>query len=112
MFADHEGGKFINEYEGIENARLFPPTTFDEAVEKAAAEVVALGRALAEKLTPIINDIADKLRCFAKILPSVVEVALAAYPNKRVVHLAKHGHGRTKKKNIHRILKWYQRGAL
>lgn len=28
------------------------------------------------------------------------------YPNKRVVHLALHGHGRTRKKNRNRALKW------
>ena len=28
------------------------------------------------------------------------------YPNKRVVHLALHGHDRTRKKNRNRALKW------
>lgn len=105
------------------NLGLEMPPEDKAATERSFAEAQALFndivRDVVEKLTPIIAPIVDHITAIVRnlaatvsdVLPSVVEAAFAAYPNKRVVHLAKYGHGRTKKKNIHRILKWYQRGA-
>lgn len=57
-----------------------------------------------EKMIPVIKKVAKGICEFAN---SVIKL----YPNKRVVHLAKHGKGRTRKKNIHRIYKWLNREA-
>lgn len=47
-----------------------------------------------------------------KEITDFFEVAISAYPNRRVVHLAKYGRSeRVRKKNRNRILKWI-RGRL
>lgn len=68
-----------------------------EAVAKGLQAVVAAFQRLMEALTPIRKELSE-----------IIEL----YPNKRVVHLAKHARKeRVRKKNINRILKWYARGG-
>lgn len=68
-----------------------------EAVAKGLQAVVAAFQRLMETLTPICKELSE-----------IIEL----YPNKRVVHLAKHARKeRVRKKNINRILKWYARGG-
>lgn len=69
---------------------------------------------------PLIKGIEESVAAFDKLvekikecLPPVLKVitdifeAINLYPNKRVIYLATHGKGRTRKKNVKRILKWY-----
>lgn len=60
-----------------------------EPIIKGLAAVAAAAVKMAKTLQPIIKAIGD-------------------YPNKRVIHLAKHGKPRTRKKNIKRILKYFE----
>lgn len=75
----------------------------DEQKEKAEIGCYMIGRAL-YKLIPFIENTIKAVQEFSKTI-------INTYPNKRVVHLALHGKGRTRKKNIHRIYKWLNREA-
>ena len=47
-----------------------------------------------------------------KLLRQMVQViadTLKKYPNRRVLHLARHGSPRTRKKNVKRIVRFYRR---
>lgn len=69
-----------------------------EPLVKGLQEVASLLETLMEKIKPILNEVFD-----------LVKKAIDLYPDKRVIYLATHGKGRTRKKNINRILKWYER---
>lgn len=57
-----------------------------------------------------IENVVYRLFEFAKQAVKVCEKTISLYPNKRVVHLAKHSKKeRVRKKNIHRIIKDVQR---
>lgn len=112
MFADYEGGKFINEYEGIENARLATRKTPEEALAKFAELIRPVISEIADVLTPIIKKIAEMLPPIIETIVDVMEQIIELYPNKRVVHLAKHAKKeRVRKKNINRIMTWYAGGC-
>lgn len=112
MFADNSGGKFINEYEGIENARLAEPITPEEAVAKLAELVRPVIEVIAETITPLIKTIAEMLPPILEKIGDAMAQIIELYPNKRVVHLAKHAKKeRVRKKNINRIIEWYERGG-
>lgn len=72
-----------------------------------AAEALATLAAAVKTLQPIIEEIAAALKPVINAIGYVLEQIINFYPNKRVIYLAKHGKGRTKKKNVNRILKWY-----
>jgi hypothetical protein len=106
MFADEKySGKFINEYEGIENATYEPPAPLAEQLERATQRITKLARTIAERLTPIVNIATEAV----KILIEIHNEALRVYPNRRVVYLAKHGSPRVRKKNLKRIYNNYRR---
>ena len=69
-----------------------------EPLVKGLQEVAAAFEKLVENLKPILNADAD-----------VTKKIIDLYPDKRVIYLATHGKGRTRKKNINRISKWYER---
>ena len=103
MFADDKyGGKFINEYEGIENATYEPPAPIEEQLERAAEALKKLAQTIAERLAPIVNIATEALR-------EIHNEALRAFPNRRVVWLAKHGSPRVRKKNLKRIYEHFGR---
>ena len=119
MFADNSGGKCINEYEGIEKAKSCTPDQEEElrlAIEAYGCAV----REFAELLTPIIEAAAQMLRPIVEIVKQIIppvcdlvvdtmEQIIELYPNKKVVHLAKHAKKeRVRKKNINRIKKWIE----
>lgn len=72
-----------------------------EVFEKIAAFVNDLARQLAA----ILERVKERVRVIADFLNNI----LNQYPNKRVLHLAKHGKGRVRKKNINRIRRWVER---
>lgn len=122
MFADNSGGKFINEYEGIENAKILTASQ-EEELQRAYEELAAYARELVELLQPAIEAVAQAVKQCAELIkqaiPTVLDFVVVImaqiielYPNKRVVHLAKHARKeRVRKKNINKILKWYARGG-
>lgn len=76
-----------------------------------AAEALATLAAAAKTLQPIIEEIAAALKPVIKAIADVLEQIINLYPNKRVIYLAKHGKERTRKKNVKRILKWFNEQA-
>lgn len=86
---------------------LFGQASEIERQTLKAAEAIATLAAAVKTLQPIFKTIAETLQPIIKTIGDLLEQIVNIYPNKRVIHLAKHGKGRTKKKNINRILKWY-----
>lgn len=72
-----------------------------EVFEKIAAFV----KELARQLAAIIEKVVERVRVIADYLTDI----LKQFPNKRVLHLAKYGKGRVRKKNINRIKRWVER---
>ena len=75
-----------------------------EAAEKLGQAFIAASEAfrpIVERISETLSPILASLDTYSKIFD--------CYPNKRVKHLAKHGKGRTRKKNINRILKYFER---
>jgi hypothetical protein len=64
-----------------------------------------------DRLTEIIKDMAEKLTVFIPQMTKTIEEIINLYPNKRVKYLAYHGKRRTRKKNINRIKKYFERLA-
>ena len=83
------------------------------------AKIAASGMSKAE-VVAVFNKVCNALDCVTSainnLLPTITKVAagigelykniLTNYPNKRVVHLAKHGKRLTRKKNAKRISRW------
>lgn len=63
---------------------------------------------VAQQLAAIICRVADRVREIVAAYMSIIN----KYPNKHVLHLAKHGKGRVRKKNIKRIREWVERLPL
>lgn len=60
----------------------------------------------------VLNAIKNVTPILAKIVKwakSTCEQILETYPNKRVLHLAKYGKPRVRKKNRRRIMKWFEK---
>lgn len=74
--------------------------------ETAEALKTAIGT-LAETVEVVINNIGPICSQITGAIAQVID----QYPNKRVIHLAKHGKQRTRKKNINRITKYFEREA-
>lgn len=113
---------FIDEYKDIEKAR-FLTTTQEEELQIAFDALAAAARELAELLQPAIVAAGQALKQCAEFIKQAIppvldlvvdtmEQIIELYPNKRVVHLAKHARKeRVRKKNINRIIEWYARGG-
>ena len=115
MFADYNGGKWLNELEGIENAKRAEPITYEEAMERAQAACGEFVEKLATAFGILAETIAQTIRTlqpFFKLVFEVMENIIETYPNKRVVYLAKHAKkARTRKKNLNRIIKYFEQLA-
>lgn len=86
---------------------------FDGKVSEVlpAEEQLAL---LSEAFKPVVKAIESlipAITAVAKVAVKIGKRIMQEYPNKRVLHLALHGKRRTRKKNIHRIYKWFNREA-
>lgn len=101
-----------------ENKYNFPFELSEESIKAfedfgaALAQAYELAREILEKIAEAIKNIIDAL------MPIIADIAersikllkmIETFPNKRVIHLATHGKRRTRKKNINRILKYYDR---
>lgn len=88
-----------------ENPYLKPAVNISadfEPLIKGLARVASAFAKMVEKINACLPIITKAVACIS-------ETAINLYPNKRVIHLAKHGKGRTRKKNINRILKYFER---
>lgn len=92
-----------------------------EDIDAAVEAVVRLWSEILKALNPFIKNLMETLLNISKKAAYLKgysdaywrEVWKSAenYPNKRVVHLAKHAKKeRVRKKNINRIIEWYARG--
>ena len=60
---------------------------------------------IVDALVPVLSEMANAL---SEVLPDVWESIWTSYPDRRVVHLAKHSKKeRVRKKNYNRIMKWF-----
>lgn len=84
-----------------ELSEIVAPFLAEVLKQKIAAFVEEIGRSLA----PIIERVVERVRVIVDHYLSIIN----QYPNKRVLHLAKHGKGRVRKKNINRIREWVER---
>jgi hypothetical protein len=112
MFADpNYNGKFQNEYDGIENASVAPPMTYEEAVEKVREAL----RQRFSQLGAYFNQLAEGIAAVAAVFARasiLIKAQINGYPNKRVLHLARHSKKeRVRKKNINRIAEWMLHNA-
>lgn len=83
-----------------------------ERQTREAADALAALAYACEALQPIIEMIAETLPPIIETIADVMAQIIELYPNKRVVHLAKHARKeRVRKKNIKRIIEWYARGG-
>lgn len=102
--------KLLPEIEETDNIAAFNAQV--EKIKKAAYEAAAnIARAVevaAETLRPILERLSETL---SPILASLdlYSKLYERYPNKRVIYLATHGKKRVRKKNINRILKYFER---
>ena len=79
--------------------KRYDPRQMDEK------EIRQLVQELSAVLVPIINEV-------WKSVKTIVDVVLYHYPNRRVLHLALyHPKERVRKKNIHRIMRWVEKGG-
>ncbi len=84
-----------------------------EQVAQTVGAIQAAVVALAERLKPAIETLTETYKQLTAVIADAWEFykKCSLYPNKRVLHLARYGKGRTKKKNIHRIQRWIEREA-
>ena len=74
-----------------------------EDFQKAVEAFQRLAQSINEVLTPILDSAVEAIK-------KIYDAVLRVYPNKRVLHLAKHHpKERVRKKNIHRIMRWIDR---
>lgn len=83
------------------------PSEYQEAVEAIQAFLAAI----ADAIRPAFETIVETLRAFIEAAWEIAKQIINLYPNKRVIYLATHGKRRTRKKNINRILKYFEREA-
>ena len=62
-----------------------------------------------EEIGKIAQQASAVFELIAETCETTCETIIEQYPNKRVIYLAKHGKRRTRKKNINRILKYFER---
>lgn len=90
-----------DDQEAFKELAEFAPILPEVLKEKIAAFVESIGQSLA----PIIARVVERVRMIVDHYMSIIN----QYPNKRVLHLAKYGKGRVRKKNINRIRRWVER---
>ena len=99
----------------ISRGESFYNNLSQEAMAMLAEKEISKDEAI--KLFNKMYDFVDAVKsAINRVIPAIKEVAtslgnaygqiLASCPNKRVVHLAKHGKRLTRKKNIKRISRW------
>ena len=81
---------------------------FNSAIENFARVLTETFTPLIDIVTETVKTLMEQLKPFLAYTASTIEQIINLYPNKHVIYLATHGKGRTKKKNINRILKWYK----
>lgn len=83
-----------------------------EGLEKLVQGLQKMAELLAPALAVIMEafgKIAQQASAALKLIAETSETIIEQYPNKRVLHLAKHGKkARTRKKNINRIKKYFE----
>lgn len=96
--------------DGIDSLYADAMKTRDETVnlQNEAAENL---RTAVETLAEMISFLIKNALPICKEISAVIQRLIDQYPNKRVIHLAKHGKQRTRKKNINRIKKYFEREA-
>lgn len=101
--------KFIDDYQEPYDAEHCKPIiSINEQMKLMAEAFTNIGKLIEEKLIPTIQAF---IEYGLPIVKRTVDIVLKTYPNKRVVHLATHGRGRVRKKNIKRIMKYVERGC-
>lgn len=68
-------------------------------------KIAAFVKEIVRQLAPIIERVTERVWVIVDFLTDIIN----QYPNKRVLHLAKYGKGRVRKKNINRIREWVER---
>ena len=109
---------FIDEYKDIEKAEFPRESSYDEEMQRAITAARESMQKIAEILRPAIEVAAGALKAIVDVINLVAPICfdfaaktLELYPNKRVVHLAKHAKKRrVRKKNLNRITKWIEKG--
>lgn len=97
------------EAEKAYNADVCPCENKDGGSSFALSADETLAEAF-QNLSRFIEEAIPIIREYAKIAVKICEKCISLYPNKRVVHLALHAKKeRTRKKNMHRILKDIQK---
>ena len=101
--------KFIDDQQVPYDAEHCNPIIpINEQMELVAEAFTNIGKLIEEKIKPTIQAFIDY---GLPIIKRTVDIVLKTYPNKKVVHLATHGRGRVRKKNIKRIVKYVERGC-
>lgn len=85
--------------------------TVEDAFEKFAERLKEAFAPFLDILTQCVKTVTEQITALIPHIDNALKKIIDLYPNKRVIYLAKHGKGRTKKKNINRILKWYNQQA-
>lgn len=84
---------------------------WEEAKRQFAEMLAPALAAAAEALGEMARQLAPTVKLILEMCKTTCETILEQYPNKRVVHLAKHAKKeRVRKKNINRIIKWIEDG--
>lgn len=108
---------FIDEYKDIEKAERLRESSFDAELARFSAKAsecfkktIYVLRPAIETCTAAFKAVVDAINSAAPIYFNFVAKTLELYPNKRVVHLAKHAKKwRVRKKNLNRITKWIEK---
>jgi translation initiation factor 2 alpha subunit (eIF-2alpha) len=91
--------KYLNE--NPEYKEKYGRLTTEEV--RQLAECIRIASEIVETIIPIVREI-------VKTATAVIKEVISLYPNKRVVYLAVYGKNeRTRKKNLHRIIKDMQK---
>lgn len=94
--------KDTSKYE-IDSAENISICENDESIEMKALEVQKALAQIIDVITPLIKELCNRISKFS-------EAICSEYPNRRVVWLAfNHRKARIRKKNMNRIIRWYQR---
>ena len=100
--------KFIDDYQVPYDAEHCKPILpLSEQIDKAIEAFNIMAERIREQIIPTIRKIIETV---APILNPIIEL-LKTYPNKRIVYLTSHGKERVRKKNLKRIMKWFERGC-
>lgn len=88
---------------------------FEQAIKLFNETLIPFVEDFIETLVPLIQEIGiaviSAFKGIAEQISQQIIAVIKLYPNKRVVYLAlHHPKERVRKKNMHRILKWLERG--